>query len=316
MIAKVRGLLFALGLLLIHINGLQGQSPYDFLQLGISARTAGLAGAFVSVAEDPAAVFINPAAIGTVNESRLSFTLLKHALDINSGAATYMLKPGNTGERISVSALFTSYGSFDRTDNNGAVTGSFSASNLALSATYSNVLDSNLTYGFTGKLIYASLADASSMAIAADAGVLYRFPKSRTNIGFSILNIGTQLSRFNGYSESLPVDVRLGINHRLRGLPLLINFSFHHLADEVDVFFDRIANFSVGGEIVLSKVIDVRVGYDNVVRDAVSTEGQRKLSGFSAGLGIKTKPVLIDYALSSLGSAATLHRLSINFSPN
>lgn len=291
------------------------QNPYDFLQLGISARTAALSGAGISIIDDPSVIAINPSTLGSVLKQKHSVSFVKHVLDINSGQAVYVL-PFDTlkTQRIALSALFTNYGTFDQTDLNGLITGTFTANNIAFSGTYSNQLDSNLYYGITGKLIYATLADARSMAFGIDAGLLYTIPKSRTNIGFSLLHIGSQLSTFNGYSDKLPVDVRLGINHRLRGLPLLLNVSLHHLADDADVFFDRFSNFAIGGELTLSKVLDIRVGYDNVLRTSSSTAGKRKLSGFSAGLGIKTKPFLFDYSMNTFGTESFLHRLSLQFS--
>jgi hypothetical protein len=180
--------------------------------------------------------------------------------------------------------------------------------------TYSNELDSTLSYGISAKLMYVTLDDLASSALALDAGVLYRLPSSRTNIGFSLLNIGTQLSTFEGIKDQMPIDVRLGINHRLRGLPLLLNFSLHHLADDADAFFDRIGNFSIGGEFILSKVLDLRIGYDNYVRNATSIQGQRRFSGFAAGVGIRTAYVQIDYGVSAIGTAGSIHRLTLHTS--
>ncbi len=305
-------IVIAVALLFITANFAFSQSAFYFLNLNTSARTAALGGAAVSLPEEGSAIFINPAILSTVDDRRLSATFLKHVLDINSGLVTY----SSTNESIghyAISALYTSNGTFQGADAKGVKTTSFSGNELALSGTYSHALDSNFFYGATLKFIYSGLEQTSSTAIAVDAGLLYQIPKSRVNIGFSLLNIGAQLSKYVTEGESLPVDVRLGVNHRLRGLPLLVNFSFHHLADKTDGFFDKFANISLGGELTVSKVIDLRLGYDNRIRTAASSSVQRGFSGISAGVGIKTKNVLIDYAASSFGSPATLHRLSVNF---
>ncbi|MBK9247474.1 MAG: type IX secretion system protein PorQ [Ignavibacteria bacterium] len=295
----------------ITVGVASAQSSFHFLTLNSSARAAALGGAFVSMPEDATAIFINPATLSTMQDSRLSATFLKHVVDINSGLISYNANSELLG-KYAVSAQFTSNGSFQGADKNGIKTTTFSGTEIALSGTITNMFDSNFYYGATVKLIYSGLEKTSSTALAADVGLLYQIPKSRVNIGFSILNLGAQLSKYGTESESLPVDARLGINHRLRGLPLLLNFSFHHLADETDGFFDRFANFSIGGELTISKVIDLRLGYDNLVRKSVSLETQRGFSGFGAGVGVKTKNILVDYGVSSLGSPATLHRLSVN----
>ncbi|GDX63880.1 hypothetical protein LBMAG35_07180 [Chlorobiota bacterium] len=294
---------------------IKAQSPFDFVQLTISARSAALGGAFSSIANDQTAVFFNPGALSTVEKSSVSATFMKHVLDISSGQAVYTLPfDKQSSERFAISAMYTTYGSFDRTDEFGTVLGTFSSNNIAVMGSYSNELDSTLSYGCNVKFIHATLDDLSSSAIALDAGILYRLPATRTNVGFSILNIGTQLSTFTGITDELPIDVRLGINHRLRGLPLLLNFSFHHLADDADAFFDRVGNFSIGGEFILSKVLDMRLGFDNYVRDATSIQGQRRFSGFSAGVGVRTEYVNIDYGVSALGTAGTIHRLTLHTS--
>ncbi len=306
----------AICLLMLSSIGITfAQSPFDFIQLGISARSAGLGGAFTSISKDQTALFFNPGSLATVESSAVSATFMKHVLDISSGMATYTLPiEKNSSERIAISAVYTTYGTFDRTDEFGSVTGSFSANNVGLMGTYSNELDTTLSYGVTAKFMYATLDDLASSALALDAGVLYRMPASRTNIGFSILNLGTQLSTFEGITDRMPIDVRLGINHRLRGLPLLLNFSLHHLADDADAFFDRVGNFSIGGEFILSKVLDLRIGYDNYVRNATSIQGQRRFSGFAAGIGVRTAYVQIDYGVSALGTAGSIHRLTLHTS--
>lgn len=302
----------AVALFCLTANFAFSQSSFCFLNLNTSARTAALGGAVVALSEDASAVFINPATLSTAEDRRISATFLKHVLDINSGLVTYSSKTESMGH-FAVSALYTGNGSFQGADSKGIKTNTFSGNELALSGTYSQSLDSNFYYGATLKFIYSGLEQTSSSALAVDAGLLYQIPKSRVNIGFSLLNVGAQLSKYGSESESLPLDVRLGVNHRLRGLPLLVNFSFHHLADETDGFFDKFTNISLGGELTVSKVIDLRLGYDNRIRSAVSTSTQRGFSGISGGVGIKTKNILVDYAASSLGSPATLHRLSVNF---
>ena len=307
---------FTLCLLLSSFfSRIYAQSPFDFIQLGISARSASLGGAFTSMTKDQTAVFFNPGTLATIDSSTVSATFMKHVLDISSGMAIYTLPiEKNSTERISISAVYTAYGSFDRTDEFGTVTGSFSSNNVGLMGTYSNELDSTLSYGISAKLMYVTLDDLASSALALDAGVLYRLPASRTNFGLSLLNIGTQLSTFEGITDQMPIDVRLGINHRLRGLPLLLNFSLHHLADDADAFFDRVGNFSIGGEFILSKVLDLRIGYDNYVRNATSIQGQRRFSGFAAGVGVRTAYVQIDYGVSAIGTAGSIHRLTLHTS--
>jgi hypothetical protein len=297
------------------IDTFADSSPFQFLRSNGSARATALAGSFVSVIEDPTAVFYNPASIYTVSQRNFSATVLKHVLDINSGQLSYIF-PGKKAWAldgvISTSISYTNFGSFDYIDKNANKNGTFGANNLSLAATYANELDSNLFYGVTLELLYVNYEKSNSTAMAIDVGMLYKLADNRTNIGLSVLNVGTQLSTLDGTRESLPLDVRLGINHRLKGLPLLMNFSFHHLADGTDKFFDKFTSFSIGGELYLGKYLQARLGYDNQIRRYTAPEADRKLSGFSAGVGIQTTSINFDYGAAQMGTAALLHRISLS----
>lgn len=287
-------------------------SPYQFLRLASSARAAALSGCFVSVPNDASAVYYNPASISTVDEKRFSTSFLKHVLDINSGLVSYMKEYEDVGI-IAASIAYTSYGSFDYADKDGNKGGTFGANNMSIAATYSNELDTNLYYGVTLKFIYAGLENYSSTAMAVDAGIFYELADGRTTFGASVLNSGMQLSTLNGVDEKLPLDVRIGASHRLRGLPLLANISFHHLADDAGGFFEKFRNFSLGGELYIGKFVRLRLGYDNQIRTYTSVTSSKGMSGLSGGFGLFLKDINIDYGVAQYGSAATLHRFSINY---
>lgn len=292
-------------------NLISESSPFQSLRFNSSARASALAGCFVSISDDASALIYNPASISTVNNKPFSITFLKHVLDINSGNVSYIRKLEGLGT-FAGDVSFTNYGSFIAADPSGKQTGTFSSNDLSIAATYSNELDTNLFYGVSLKYLFVNLDKSNSSAFALDAGLLYLIPKIRTNIGISVLHAGTQLSTFEGTTESLPLDIRIGGSHRLKGLPLLVCLSFHHLADNTDSFIDKFANFSIGGELYIGDYVQVRLGYDNQVRRFASPEHDRKLSGLTAGFGIKAKDFNFDYGISQVGVSATLHRFSLN----
>ncbi len=287
-------------------------SPYSFLRYSESARAAGMAGCFVTMTNDPSAIAFNPATLATVSEKSFSLSFLKHVLDINSGQVVYTKKFNDIGYFGAI-ANYTNYGSFIKADKNGNQNGTFGSNDLSLGIAYANELDKNLYYGGTLKFIYSNIDKYASSALALDAGLIYQIPEKKINIGLSILNAGTQISSYNGESESLPLDIRLGINNRLKGLPVLVNFSFHHLADRVDNFTDRLLNFSLAAEAYFGPYLQARLGYDNLVRRLSTPSNKREFAGLSAGLGIKTTNFNLDYGMAQIGSSALLHRFSVAF---
>lgn len=306
--------LFAAMIAILFVNSINAHSedtPFNFLRHISSARAAGLSGSFVSVVDDPSAVFYNPASISLSEDNNFSFTFLKHVLDINSGNFIYIHDDDKLGT-FAGSVAYTSYGSFDYYDADGnKIGGTFGANDLMFGVSYSNILDSNLYYGVTLKFAYLSLEKASTSAMAFDAGLIYLLPDGRSNLGLSILHAGAQLSTLAGVKENLPIDIRLGANHRLRGLPLLVNLNFHHLADDTDNFFERFKNFSLGGELYIGKYVQLRLGYNNHVRTQVAAEVDKGMTGFSGGLGINIESLKFDYGYSRYGSNANMHRFSL-----
>jgi len=288
----------------------QEATIFPFLRATLSARSAGLGGSTVAMTEDLSSVVINPASLTTLDGRSVTATFIKHVLDINSGFAAFGDSLFDAG-MYAVTASYTSNGTFERTDNDGNVIGTFSASDLALAASFARELDTLISYGFTVKFLYGNVDDQTTSAIAVDAAMLFRLPAARTNIGISLLNAGAQLSTYDGQSDDLPIDLRIGLNHRLRGLPLLINFSLNHLADEVESFGDRFLNFSIGGELYLGKYVQARLGYDNATRNLSGVNVATQLTGLSGGIGVKHTSTNIDYSLSSLGASAFLHRISV-----
>jgi hypothetical protein len=288
----------------------QTSTVYNFLRNDVGARAAAMGGNLLTAPNDPDALFYNPATLATLEGPRGSLGYFKHILDINAGHIVYGQPVENVGF-LGAGVLYTNYGSFTQTDESGVSLGTFSAGDVALTLSYANFLDTNLSYGANLKFIYSSIAGYTSTGLAGDVGILYRIPDSRLALGASIRNVGTQFSTYLGAKEKIPLDVAVGLSVIPKGLPLLFAIGFHRLNDEVDSFGDRFRAFTVGGEFTLSKVLQLRFGYDNARRKDLQVGSTSGLAGFSTGLGIHIQEWNVDFALSSLGKVATLYRISL-----
>jgi hypothetical protein len=285
-------------------------TTYSFLRNDVGARAAALAGSFVSISGDPNVIFYNPAALASLDAPRGSAGFFKNLLDINSGHLSYSQNFEGLGY-FGAGVIYTNYGTFTETDEAGNELGSFTAGDLALVAGYANQLQEDFFWGANLKFIYSSIAGYRSSALALDAGLLYSFPESRANLGISVRNLGTQLQKYLSTSERLPLDVTIGGSIVPRGLPLLLNLNIHRLNDDQPSFIEHFRSFSIGGEFTLSKVVQVRVGFDNARRKDLKLGTTSGLAGFSSGLGITTGEYKIDYAISLLGKIGNFHRISV-----
>jgi hypothetical protein len=290
-----------------------GQTAYDFLNLDVSAREASLAGSVMSRTDDPTGFYYNPALSVGAKDRAVTFGFLKYLLDINAGYLFSTFQLQDKGY-FGFSVGYINYGSFPRTDGNGNEFGTFSAGDVVVTANYSNFLAENFSYGFNIKGIYSSIASYTSSAAAFDAGLYYNFPDDLFGIGFSVVNVGTQITNYAGVRETLPFDVRIGISKQLEHLPLILNVAFQRLGDPNLSATNKLRSFVLGGEFLLSDNFHVRIGYNNLEHQQMKIGLSSGIEGVSVGVGLNVLGYGFDYAYSSWGKIGALHRINVTTS--
>lgn len=295
----------------VFIGKLFGQNTYEFLRIDMSARAASLGGTFVSNHDDPNIIFYNPAGINLLTESPISFSFVKHVLDINLASLSYSTEFENIG-RFGGAIKYINYGTFVRATEDGMREGEFGAGDVAFILGYANSLDLNFNYGANIKFIYSKIDDRNSTGIAFDLGLNYFVPEQDLSVGFAAMNIGSQISSYYEEKEQLPLDIIIGVSKKLQHLPLRLSLDFHKLNAERDDFVQRFKAFSVGAEFTLSKVLRLRFGYDNEKRSDLKIGTSAGIAGFNAGLGALVSNYTFDYGFSSLGAIGALHRVTIS----
>ncbi|MCL5268804.1 MAG: type IX secretion system protein PorQ [Bacteroidetes bacterium] len=297
-------------LILAATSPVFGQTAYEFLNLDVSAREAALAGSAMARIDDPTSFYYNPALSVSSKNRAVTFGFLKHVLDINAGYvfSTFQLpKEGYFG----VGLGYINYGKFPTTDEMGNQYGTFSAGDAMLTLNYSNYLAENFSYGLSLKGIYSSISSYSSSALGMDVGLYYNFPADLFGVGFSILNIGKQLSTYGGITEALPLNVRIGFSKQLEHLPLVLNVAFQRLGDSNLNLSEKLRSFVIGGEFLLSDNFHLRVGYDNLEHTQMKVGLSSGLEGLSFGVGLKFYGYGFDYSYTSWGKIGALNRVNL-----
>ncbi len=305
-----RILYFVFTIVLFSFGSLFSQNTYEFLRVQSSARAGALGGSFLTYYDDADIIFYNPSGMKLSSNSPISFAFTKYLMDINLASLAYSTEIEGIG-RFGTALQYINYGTFDEADEFGNRTGEFSAGEFALLLGYAGSLDENFYYGANAKLIYSSIADHSSSAIALDLGLHYAIPAQQIHIAAVVLNLGTQLSSYLDTNEDLPLDVAIGISKKLENLPLRLSLDFHKLNEKREDFIKHFKAFTVGAEFYLSKVFSLRFGYDNEKRDELKVGTSAGIAGFNLGLGIQVSSYRFDYAYSSLGTIGGLHRISL-----
>ncbi len=287
-----------------------GQTTYKFLNVDMSARAAALGGSYSTNNDDVDVLFYNPAGMGFLEKNPISFSFVKHLMDINLFSLAYSTEFEDIG-RFGTAIKYINYGSFEGADDFGNKTGEFSAGELAFILGYSNEFTENFYYGANAKVIYSSIADKSSSAVGLDLGINYEIPKQQLNLAATVLNLGTQLSSYIDTKEDLPLDVAIGISKRLENLPVRLSLDFHQLNKERDELYQHFKGFTLGAEFYLSEVFTLRFGYDNEARSDLKVGSSSGLAGFNGGLGVKISEYVFNYGYSSLGTIGAMHRIGL-----
>ncbi len=309
-ISKISSVAVAILLLLsfhsyADINSNAGTTAYSFLKIGVGARAVGMGNAFVGLADDQSALYFNPAGLTQLAGRSFTTNYNNYLTDIQSGFIGY-IHPYDEKTRIGLSINYFNYGSFDRTDEDGGNLGTFGAADFALIATYAKKVNPTISLGVNGKFILEKIDDYTSDALALDLGAFHESKGKSLRLGAVVQNLGYQLKSFSaGHKESLPVEVRAGVSHYVRGVPLLV-------AIDVAKPFDNDIYFCLGGEFLSLKPVFLRMGWSSFGKNHKTGSDKDNLAGLSFGLGVNWKAYRFDYAYSSYADLGGVHRISIS----
>jgi hypothetical protein len=279
----------------------------QFLKIGIGARAAGMGGAFVAVADDPSAVFWNPAGLARLEEDKTSVMVnhIEWPASVNIDQATLVFHVKGLPGAVAVNARSLSVAdepvrdSF-RPDGTGEF---FDAGYTSFGATYARSFTDKFSAGASINLVRLGLAEFSQETITFDLGTLYDVGVAGMKIGFAIQNIGGQV-QFIDRQARVPTVFRVGTSAEFikTGSNRLIgSFEFSHPPDNSE-------RLNGGMEYGFKDFLFLRGGY-NFNYDS---------EGIAAGAGVKF-PVAplktnatFDYAYTDMKTLGAGHRISLN----
>jgi hypothetical protein len=285
------------------INSNAGTTGFNFLKIGVGARTAALGGANTALSGDLEAAASNPASLFGVRERTASLSLTSYLVDSEAGFLGLAF-PGE--DRVwGVAINYFTHGDLQRTDSQGRDQGTFGAFDMAAQITAAQkVWQRRLTVGANFKVIYSSIDDYTSDAYAIDLGVLAPGPIDGMTLGASLANVGTVRSGFtDSFEDSLPVLFKVGLSHQPAHAPVPMTV----LAD-LNVPNDNDAYLTFGAELNLGKGLLVRPGYS---MQQTGLDGEEAI-GLTAGAGVAMQRYHVDYAFTSFPALGDVHRISLN----
>jgi len=229
-----------------------GGVPGEWLSRYLGARTAGMGGAFVAVADEALGVVWNPAGISQLsqNEVALETSFLYESTTINAFSFAF---PGRRIPSFGLTVLSLGSGDFEKTNELNESLGSFKEGDLAFLLTASKNLTRNFFLGANVKIFRQAFDEFNSTGVGVDLGVLYRVHPA-VRLGASLLNLGGPSLALREIDEQFPANVRGGV---------AINFLSGRalLSGQVDYNADLGASLAVGTEFWVHNNLALRLGF-------------------------------------------------------
>ncbi len=296
-------------LFLISSNNLRAQSlesSFEFLKLPVSAHNSSLGGRTVSVFDADPTLFISNPALLSANSTRL---VGLNAMTWFSGttiAGAQYCNMFDERSRFAFNARYVNYGRMKETAADGTVTGSFSAKDIAVGATWAYMLTDRLSGGVTGNIVTSRYGSMSSVAIGVDLGLLYIIPDNGVTIGLAATNLGGQIKAFENTFQKMPFDLCAGVTWKPAHAPLRFTLSMDNLTrwDKSDFYFaeDQESGFgeilkrhiSLGADVSLTERFYIALGCNLRNREELAAKGSKGFTGFTVGTGLRIGKAMFD----------------------
>ncbi|MFA3783696.1 PorV/PorQ family protein [Melioribacteraceae bacterium 4301-Me] len=309
-----------------------GTTAAKFLSIGVGPRANAMGSAYSSIANDPSAMYWNPAGISNINDFQSIFTYTKMFADINLNYIGVVLPTGDVGVfGVSVTAL--NVGDMNvTTEYFPEGTGEkFSAGSYAFGLSYARHITDNFSVGFSVKYIREDIYNSTAEGYGFDVGTIFNTPFYGIKFASSITNYGSKM-QITGQDLLIRYDpdpTRAGNNQTIDAnyateqfeLPLKLQIGISKdfmIAEEnrftisVDAIHpnDNDQWVDVGGELsFLNDLISIRGGYKTLfLKD--SQEGLTLGAGIKYD-GLKVFSLRIDYSYQRLKYLDNMHSFGV-----
>ena len=264
------------------------------VRVGQGVRPAAMGEAFIGLADDPSAIFWNPAGLGGMRNSRVALSHHEWYAGTRDEVAHVAIPCGPGG--FGLAMLYSGQQGIERWSEQNEPLEDFSTWDAVGAFGYGARLGRGFGVGLAAKGVFQSLYDQVGYGGALELGATAR-PLSRFGFGLAARNFGA-VSYPRGWVK-LPAEVGVGASCRLP-----------RFVATADVVYPLDGDFEgrLGFEYVPVKVLALRLGYRTGPVD-LSTLGA--LAGLTAGLGVTLGDFGLDYCFAPCGNLGVVHRVGV-----
>ncbi len=313
-------IVFAIGLGVIFTDSFAqnvsktGTTAAKFLSIGVGAKANAMGEAYTSIADDPSAIYWNPAGIARIDNYQALFSYSALFANINLSFLGVVFPGGDLGN-FGVGVTAINYGSIDvTTENFPDGTGeTFTPASYAFTLSYARNITSDFSVGANVKYVRETIYNSSASGIAFDIGTIFDTPFYGIKFSSSISNYGSKMQmsgsdlliRYNvdptraGSNQTvdayiatdqfdLPLRLQIGMSREFQ----ILEDQKLTLAADALVPNDNYQSVNLGGELsFFNDMIALRGGYKTLFLP----DSQE---GLTLGFGLKYKRAgFIDFSL-------------------
>lgn len=304
-----------------------GQHAFDFLQLPGHARLAALGGVNVSLADKDVNFFLsNPSLAGDTLNGAVSAGYQFYLAGIGNALFSAAYDVPKVGQ-VLLGVQHIDYGTIHGFDASGTETLDYGSGETALVLGKSHQVG-NMRIGIVLKGVFSNIAGYRANALLADLGGIFKHPRQDFTAGLAIKNLGMARSRYTpGRSVDVPLDVQAGITFKPQYMPLRFSITAWQLTsgnllankDTPDIekpsaLKNIFSHLNLGAEILLHRNVNIMVGYNYLLRQALKMETGVSPAGISYGFSLLVSPVEFVFSRNTYvtGNAGYCFTLSTN----
>jgi len=302
-----------------------GTSSGDFLKIGAGAKAVAMGEAFIAIADDPSALYWNPAGIASADTRAILFSHTSWLTDVSvEYLAAIAPMPRLAGGVVGMQVTGLSTELDETTELAPDGTGrSFSYSDLLIGASYARYFTDKFAIGFNAKYLREDLGSEVGGGVVntwlADLGTMYHIGFRDMNFAVTISNFGPEISPSDGYvrvNESggfvltqdadyigfaPPTTFKIGLSSTV-----FESGDFHGVGSlEMNRPGDNAETLKMGGEVLFRERIAARLGY-------VANADELKFSGgVGFGLTRNARSAAVDYAFTDSENFGRIDRVAL-----
>jgi len=295
-----------------------GTSSGTFLRIGVGARAEGMGETFVAVANDPSAIFWNPAGLASLQRREVAESHVDWPADIHYDHVTLVLPSKRLGGSIGLQFGVLGTTIEETTDLQPFGTGrTFNYSDMVMGASYARRWTDKLLVGLGAKYVHEDLGSQVGGPVTGsmlfDVGSIFYLGLGSVRIATSLTNFGSEMRPSGQYVSPYSGEVR-----QYDGFdpPMMFRYgvAFEPLENstqrltttlEMNQPADNQRQLKAGAEWSYRRAFALRSGYNFNADELKYSAG----AGFAGDFG--SLHGTLDYAYTDGGFLGAVHRVSL-----